>query len=74
MSYSVVRPLPVHPRRAAAARTVITRGRTQERIGWTFLLFWFVAGMFGGVALMKSALGRTPVLQHVAQEIRAFVR
>lgn len=74
MSYSVVRPLVLSPRRPAA-KTVVTRGRTHDRsIAGTFLVFWFAAGMFGGVALMKSSIGHTPVLQNVAKQIRALVR
>lgn len=76
MSYSVVRPLLLNPRRPA--QTVVTRGRTQGRadrsIAWTFLVFWFAAGMFGGVALMKSSVGHTPAFQNVAKQIRAFLR
>ncbi|HVJ91940.1 MAG TPA: hypothetical protein VM580_19200 [Labilithrix sp.] len=40
---------------------------------WTVFVCALVGGIFGGVGLMKSPLGRHPAVQQVAKQIRAKV-
>lgn len=75
MSYQVLRQLPLQrPQHPRLVQTVVTRGRTQGTFARTILLFWFVVGMFVGVALMKSAVGHSDTAQRIAKQIRSLVR
>lgn len=62
---------PPFPR--AAVQTVLTR-RTMHAMRWPVFLCGFVAGIFGGVALLKSPVGHRPGVQHVMNSVRAAIR
>lgn len=62
---------PPFPR--TVAQTVLTR-RTAEAMRWPVFLCGFVAGIFGGMALLKSPVGHSPAVQHVMSSVRAVVR
>jgi hypothetical protein len=60
-------PLPLS-RASADEETVTRRPRSlAQRMRWPVFLCGFVAGIFGGIALMKSPVGRRPAVQHVVK-------
>jgi hypothetical protein len=52
------------PRFAAPRKTLA------QRMRWPVLLCGFVAGVFGGVAVMKSPVGKKPAVQHIVKKAR----
>jgi hypothetical protein len=58
---------PVTARAAARVRSI------ERRMRWPVFLCGFVAGMFGGVALMKSPVGQTPAVQRTIHKARTHV-
>ena len=66
--------LPNLPDRPTAALPATLSSRPvktfAQRMRWPVLLCGFVAGVFGGAAVMKSPIGRKPAVQHVLQKVR----
>lgn len=62
------------PAAPPSSSTTTERTTQARRRRWPVLLCGFVAGLFGGVALMKSPVGRQPVVQHSVQHSVAFVK
>jgi hypothetical protein len=71
-----VRALPLQePARAVRqAPTFLTqRSRAARRIAWPLFLCGFIAGIFGGLAVVKSPAGKKPVVQHVVKKANSMV-
>ena len=72
--------VPVAPPPAPAPSSAAT-GSTQRKARslpvprrWPVLLCGFLSGIFGGVALMKSPVGRQPAVQHTVQHSVTFAK
>lgn len=66
---------PVVPLRVMRQAPTLVTIRARERtVMWPVFLCGFVAGIFGGLALMKSPAAKKPAVQHVVQEANAIVR
>ena len=56
------------------AQTIVTqRTRSRRRMVWPVFLCGFIAGIFGGLALVKSPAGKKPVVQHVVKKAHAVI-
>jgi hypothetical protein len=53
------------PTKPAVARTFA------QRMRWPVFLCGFVAGVFGGVAVMKSPVGNRPTVRHAVQKVQS---
>ena len=64
-------------RPAAVTTAKIDRPDTTKtlarRLRWPVLLCGFVAGISGGVAIMKSPVGQKPAVQHVVKKVQSHV-
>jgi hypothetical protein len=49
------------------------RTRAARRIAWPLFLCGFIAGIFGGLAVVKSPVGKKPVVQHVVKKANAMI-
>lgn len=60
---------------ARAAPTFLTqRTRMARRMAWPVFLCGFIAGIFGGLAFVKSPAGQKPAVQHVVQRANAMMK
>jgi len=65
--------------RSGAATTAKTdrndakTGSMPRRMRWPVVLCGFIAGVFGGAAMMKSPIGQRPAVQHVVKKVQHHV-
>lgn len=71
-----ITPRTILPVKAARqAPTLLTqRTRVARRMAWPVFLCGFIAGIFGGLAFVKSPAGKRPAVQHVVQRANAIVK
>jgi hypothetical protein len=60
----------VHERKAP---TFVTQRTRAGRIAWPIFLCGFISCIFGGLAFVKSPVGKKPVVQHVVKKANAMI-
>jgi hypothetical protein len=68
--------LPTASKEAVAQRDVTTAPsmhKLTRRIRWPVFLCGFVAGVFGGIAVMKSPVGQKPAVQSVVHKAQSHI-
>ncbi|MFO0734466.1 MAG: hypothetical protein U0270_01230 [Labilithrix sp.] len=50
------------------------RTKAARKMAWPVFLCGFVAGIFGGMALLKSPVGQKPAVQHVVKQASSMMR